>query len=161
VTCHHPVQLLALLQFLSVEASKDPVDLGVNGRVDRDIKAQHCQNGALNLQDLVFVDEPLALSDHLGYFRRVDLVHLASNEQAGQSYLLVILLIDLQLWRCELVEDGDGEVLAVLGHLFVKREDPFDGMLSILIIDGLNGIGGGVSRLGEGRHGGALVQEFR
>ena len=61
--------------------------------------------------------------------------------------------------RGEAVEEGDGEVLGVLVDFLVEGEDPLDGEASVLVVDGLDGVGRGVGRLREGRHRGALVQQ--
>ena len=156
---HHPVQLLALLQFLGIKAAQNSVDLGVYGGVDGYLKVEDGQDGTLGLHDLVLVDEPLAFSDHLGDLGRVDLVHLAGEEEAGECNFLVVVLVDGQVGRGEAVEEGDGEVLGVLVDLLVEGEDPLDGEASVLVVDGLDGVGRGVGRLREGRHRGALVQQ--
>ena len=105
------------------------------------------------------MDEPLALGDHLGDLGRVDLVHLAGQQQAGEGNFLVVLLVDGEVGRDKPVEDGDGDVLAVLVDLLVEGEDPLDRQPAVLVVDGLDGVGRGVGRLREGRHGGALVQQ--
>ena len=105
------------------------------------------------------MDEPLALGDHLGDLGRVDLVHLAGQQQAGEGNFLVVLLVDGEVGRDKPVEDGDGDVLAVLVDLLVEGEDPLDRQPAVLVVDGLDGVGRGVGRLREGRHRGALVQQ--
>ena len=105
------------------------------------------------------MDEPLALGDHLGDLGRVDLVHLAGQQQAGEGNFLVVLLVDGEVGRDKPVEDGDGDVLAVLVDLLVEGEDPLDRQPAVLVVDGLDGVGGRVGRLREGGHGGALVQQ--
>ena len=153
---HHPEELLAFLQLLAVKAAQNGMHLGVYGTIYCHIKVEDSQDLALNLQDLVLVDEPLALGDHLADFGRVDLIHLASDEHTAERNLLIIFLNYLQV-RCQLMEYGHCKVLGVFGDFFGEGEHPLDRLFSILLVDRIDGVGRRVGGLRKGGERGAFV----
>lgn len=128
--------------------------------IEGNLKLKGRQQTRLQSNDIVFGECLLALGDHSGYLRRVDLVHFAGNEQQGHWYFLIVLFIDVKWFFAELVKIRDRQVLRVLGYLLIVGENPLDRWFSILVIDGINGVGGRVSRFSETRQGSAFLQQF-
>jgi hypothetical protein len=103
------------------------------------------------------VHEPAALGNEVRDFRGIDLVHLAGDEEASDGYFFGVVVVERE---GKLVEDGDGQILSVLLYLFVEVEDPLNGVFSMLIVEGLDRVVGGVGRVGEGWQRGAFLQQF-
>lgn len=77
---NHPQQLLTLVQLLSVQTSQNTVHDRESVTIEGYLKLKGRQQTRLQSNDIIFSECLLALGDHSGYLRRVDLVHFAGNE---------------------------------------------------------------------------------
>ena len=131
--------------------------VGVDSLIYGDLEVESSQQGSLHLNDVIFVDEPAALGHEVSDLGRIDLVHFAGDQQTGYCYFLAVLVVESDV---ESVEDGDGQVLGVLCYFFMEIEDPFDCQFSVLVVQGLDGMVGGVGGVRKGREGGAFLEHF-
>ncbi len=100
---------------------------------------------------------------HTAYFRRVDLIHFAGQQQQCKRNLLVVLFSEINRFFVETVEVGDSKVLRIASDFFIVREDPPGRVFSILIIKWIDGVGWGggwVVVIFETGHGSMFFEHF-
>lgn len=115
--------------------------VGVGVVVNGHLEVEWAQNDALEGDHFLLRDDPLALAGHGGDLGGVDFIHFAGEEEQGQGDLLIVLFSDEEGFPVEAVEVGDRQVLRIPGDFLVVGEDPSDRVFSILIIDGIDGVG--------------------